>query len=650
MTRRRLLPLCALLVYAIAFGASSLGVSLPAFDDHPGQLYRLVHVLARGPAPWAWEPGWWTGYPELQFYPPGFAYAGAALHALSLGRLGAGACYTVLVWIAYLAPGVTAYLGLRRLLGDGWAALPGAFVTLTLDAGVASGVEGGVHVGMVPARMAWALLPLLLWSLVPWLAGARRFPPLAVGLLAAIVLTHPAHAPAALVIVLLAAVAVPRGARRGVVAGLAIAAALTAFWTLPLLARVGETRALAWGRLDVLAALRQPLVPALLVAAAAAAWRPRSRAERVVAALPWATVAVVAGDALLLEPLGVRLLPADRVADGAWMAVLLAAGLAAGRGLLVLDAARAAAGAWWRRRPAIPAPAGALAAVALAVALSLPAGTLALWPRAAAWPSYATVARGLRLDDLWTALRAAPPGRVLFLRSSVPLVYGTAWWRPHTHVTALTPLGTGRGIVDGTFTHPSPVAALVYRGDAGRAAVRRLAERLDGREIFGRPLEQVDAAFLVPYLDRLGVSVVVALDEDVGRVPALDDTRAFHRRAVPPFVVYERRDVAERAGRVAPPVEVAPGRWRVTITGEPGAWAGARVASYPLWRAEVAGGRVPARRGEDGELEIRLPSADATVDLVYAAGAPEWAGVAVSALGVIALAAWGVTRAQTSGS
>ena len=36
----------------------------------------------RGPAPWTWNPDWWTGYPELQFYPPGFAYAGAVLHAL----------------------------------------------------------------------------------------------------------------------------------------------------------------------------------------------------------------------------------------------------------------------------------------------------------------------------------------------------------------------------------------------------------------------------------------------------------------------------------------------------------------------------------------------------------------------------------------
>ena len=67
--------------------AASLGVSPPAFDDHPGQLYRLWHVVTHGPAPWAWNDGWWTGYPELQFYPPAFAYAGALLHAGTLGAL-----------------------------------------------------------------------------------------------------------------------------------------------------------------------------------------------------------------------------------------------------------------------------------------------------------------------------------------------------------------------------------------------------------------------------------------------------------------------------------------------------------------------------------------------------------------------------------
>ena len=165
---RRWAPFLLLMGYGAAFSAASLGLALPVFDDHPGQLYRLWHVVTLGPAPWQWNPGWWMGYPELQFYPPGFAWLGELLHLVSLGRLPVDANYQTLVWLAYLAPGITSYAVLTRLLGSGWLALPGAFVTMTLSAGLASGVEGGVHIGMLAARLGWALLPLLAVALAGW--------------------------------------------------------------------------------------------------------------------------------------------------------------------------------------------------------------------------------------------------------------------------------------------------------------------------------------------------------------------------------------------------------------------------------------------------------------------------------------------------
>ncbi|MBI4593047.1 MAG: hypothetical protein HY728_02435, partial [Candidatus Rokubacteria bacterium] len=439
MTFGRSLPCLLLLGYGLAFGAASFGVALPAFDDHPGQLYRLWHVLEHGLAPWTWNPGWWAGYPELQFYPPGFFYLGALLHYGALALLPLGATYQTLLWLSYLAPGVTTFLALARLLGNGWLALPGGFAALTLSAGLASGVEGGVHIGMLPARLGWALLPLLFLALARWIDDDGP-PPWGAGVLvAAIVLVHPAHLPAAVALVALAALSRAGRGRRllGALALLAVAAALTAFWTLPLIARLANTRALAWGRLAPLETLgNHPLLVALLVLAALAPRLARSPAERVIACWPWVAIAVVALDAGALEPLGIRWLPADRISDGAWLAVILAGGLAGGR--LITRAATA------RRWPIAGLTAAALAATAL---LGVPGKTLSLWPRAAEWPSYAGTARGLRLDDFWTALRRGPEGRVLFLRSGIPLAYGTEWWRPHSHVTALTPMRAGRDIV-----------------------------------------------------------------------------------------------------------------------------------------------------------------------------------------------------------
>jgi hypothetical protein len=634
-------PLAMLLAYATVFGAAALGVSPMAFDDHPGQLYRLWHVVHLGPAPWAWNAGWWAGYPELQFYPPAFAYAGALLHLATAGLLDVPAAYHALVWLAYLLPGLTAWALLRRALADGWLALPGAFLALTLSLWptLTSGVEGGVHVGMVPARLGWALLPLLAAALGGWADGRVAFPARSVvPLVAAVVLMHPAHVPAAVVLVAMAAVSAAGRARRLMIAAawLGLAALVTAFWTVPLLLRLADTRALAWGALTLTSlrdtVLAHPGVLVLMALAGAAVALARSASERTLAWFPGVMAAVVALDACVLEPVGLRWLPADRVLDGFWLALVLSAGLGGGRGLERLA-----------RRRALPRPVGALAAIAAAAVLSVTGEhTLTLWPRASLWPSQSSVERGVRMPALWDALAAAPAGRALFVRSGVPLVYGREWWRPHTHLTALTPLRAGRDIVNGTFTHPSPLAALVYRGDAGPAPIRELVERLDGHTLFGRPLESLDAATFNAHARRLRVSAVIALDEDLPRLPALADNPVFGaRRAAAPFVIW-------LGPPAAVPEPLAAGRWRATLDPGDGAWAAAGLAYYPLWRASAAGAALPTRRGAFGDLEVRAPAGTTAIELTYAAGGVEWAGVALSVAAALSwlAAAWRV-RART---
>src|SRR5262249_62264572 len=115
-------------------------------------------------------------YPELQFRPPGAAYAGALVRLASLTTLSVPASYHALVWIAYLAPGLTAFLALARILGSGWRALPGAFLALTVSAGAASGVEGGVHIGLGGGPLPWAPGPPPLPAPVPLPQGARATP------------------------------------------------------------------------------------------------------------------------------------------------------------------------------------------------------------------------------------------------------------------------------------------------------------------------------------------------------------------------------------------------------------------------------------------------------------------------------------------
>jgi hypothetical protein len=615
MTMRAWVPPALLLAYGVAFAARALGIGPAAFDDHPGQLARLHHVVREGPAPWAWNAGWWAGFPEMQFYPPGWFYPPALLVWLTFGVVKPAFAYQLMLWVTYLAPGATAFLLLRRLLGNPWCALPGAFLTLAFagdpSGGSASGVEGGVHMGMVAARFAWALLPLLALTLVRWCDdGGKRVPPSATLLLAAIIVTHPSHAAAALAIAAAAALRHPAPrealARAGTAVGIALAVA--AFWLLPLLARLGESRALAWGALALGSKPFGALIVALALLAAAGQ---RSRAASSILYAVWLAVLAVLADRFVLEPLGVRSLPSDRVADGAWMLLLLAAGLGAG----------------WLARLAtgrVPVSAAAVAIIVVLVAFSYPGRALLLWPRVSEWPSYGQVARGLRLDALWGALRSAPRGRVLFVRSGVPLVYGVEWYRPHTHVTALTPGLGDREIVGGTFTHAAPIAALVYRGDAGRDAITQLAEKLDGNTLFGRPLATLDAETFDRYAQRLRISMVVAMEDDAPNVGFVADNPRYRRTVAAPFLVFTDMQSARPARRTGR------GAWEVPVTPASDGWASTGVGYYPLWSAEADGRPAEIRRSEFGDIEVNVTGATRMVRLRYTARWIEWAGVAVS--------------------
>jgi hypothetical protein len=214
-------------------------------------------------------------------------------------------------------------------------------------------------------------------------------------------------------------------------------------------------------------------------------------------------------------------------------------------------------------------------------------------------------------------------------------VHGTAWYRPHTHVTALVPRTTGRGIVGGTFTHPSVVAAYVYRGHVRPGPLTLLAEQLDGQTLFGAPLGDLDRA-LNEAGDRLGIATIVALEDDLPVLAPVAARAGWRHTSTPPFELYAR------GPGVPLPEAVGPNRWALSVRGPAGAWVSTRIAYYPLWSAE-SGGRVRATRaGPLGDLEVRLEDGDERLTLQYAPGLPERAGLGVTLVALLAVAALGV--------
>jgi hypothetical protein len=365
----------------------------------------------------------------------------------------------------------------------------------------------------------------------------------------------------------------------------------------------------------------QPVIVALALSSIAA-WRPPSRAPASSARWLVAVTPIMAGvvllDALVVAPLGLGWLPADRLMDGLYWGLVL--GGAIGFGAL----------ATWFTRPLVPA------LLALAVCALLAWGAyepgLSLWPAARQWPKEQEVVRGLRMDALWGVIRSAPPGRVLFVRSGVPLDWRPEWWRAHTHITALTPLRTGRSIVGGTFTHPSPVAGLLYTGSAANRPLTRLAEERDGRSLFGHALETLDPETFNRLARLLGISTIVALEDDVGRAAFLTDNRDLTLRAsIGPFKVFV-------SGEAHPePVPIGFQRWRIDLPAPPSNWVRVPVAYSPLWVARAGGGPVPLRRDALGLVEVAVPAGAVSVELTHSPGAVEWAGLGLSLLSLVGL-------------
>jgi hypothetical protein len=658
--KRTWLPFLLLVAYGIAFGWTALGDGLLVFDDHPGQMFRIAHVLTVGFPPWRLNPGWWAGYAELQFYPPGFSYVGAALHYVSLTSLHVAATYQVLLWITLLLPGVTTYFLLTRVLGSPWLALPGTFVALTLSAGSRSGIEEGMRWGLVAARLGWGVLPLLALALRRLIQGKRA--PIAVPLLlAAIILIHPAHAPAAAAMVLLAAWHIPGSRRARLVRAAALIGAgvgLTGFWLVPLLTHVEMALPLAWGESTIaslsLGLLRHPLVLVMIGASVVAWWMTR-RPDAALSSARWLAdlapvmALVIVLDATVAQALGFHWLPADRLVDSFLFASIVSASVA----LASLA----------RRWPRLPDWALALATVALCILASSIRGgsesTLSLWPGTwpNEWPKYDAVAREKGVTQLWQTLQKAPPGRVLFVRSALPLETRSDWRRPHSHVTALAPLYAGREILNGTFTHPSPLAGLLYTGSPVNQPITLLVEQRDGVTLFGRPIADLDAQRFNELVESLRVSAVVALDEDRGQVGFVADNAAFAGPTrVGPFLVY-----VSRAPRPTP-LLTHPQAWRLTVPAHADGWAQTGLAYSPLWQGSVEGHTVALRQDDLGLLEAYLPAGGPVMlDLAHRPGTAEQIGVTLS--GVSALAICGrwlrrrraprralLTSDQTSGS
>jgi hypothetical protein len=620
------------------------------YGDHPGQFMRLWYPLRVSGRLLGWNPLWYAGYPELQFYPPGFVLLGWALDVLTLRHLPAVALYQLLVFLAYLLPGITVYALIVTVSGSRFAALVCGVLAL-LFAELWGGATS-VFVGLVAERLAFGLAPLVL--LAGWKALHAARPLiwwLATGLaLAATVLMHPFHALAPVLFLTFAALLLPR--RWANLRDLALATfmslGLVAFWLLPLMAHNSYAapmlRANLAQTLDWLfkPSVRSYLWAGLLIPFALLAVRRRAFAAFVGSA--WATILVLVALVLLdhlvlIDRLGFYVLDPVRFLAEVYLFLVLLAGL--GLAYLPLWATHTR----WRLPGRVL---GGLALAASLVWLGQPWLSL-VRSQGGSGEMLSQARQRFPLDAAQQALQPGE-GRVLF--TSYYLNLGEI----PTSLKAMTPYFTGRPIVGGTFSHWSPVARALW---VGRTDVDLLPDRVeltDDVSLGGRAwAEWTDTAFF-DLCHRLYVTTIATTWDDWNARTFLDAAPHFQSYYSDDlFVLYRVLDPApglvEADHATASLVEAGPTALRVHVAdAAPGAVLHLRITDYPLWQVAVGEGTLPHYPDDLGLMTVPLPPGTYDLSLRYRPGFAErlgaWISLGTALLALAVLAYLGIAASS----
>jgi len=633
--------LAILVGFSALTGGFLLRNDLFIYGDHPGHFVKLWHTLRVSHHLLGWNPVWYAGYPEMQFYPPGFVLLGWGLDLLTLRQLPDFLLYQMLVFFAYLLPALTAYALARTVSGSRWVGLVTGLVTLFFSE--LWGGAGAVFVGLIAERLAFGLAPLVL--LAGWKAMQARRPWrwwAAAGLaLAAVALMHPFQAIAPVLFLVVAALMQPR--RWALLRDLALASvfalALVAFWLLPLIVHVEYAAPMVRANLSqTLDWLSRPgilsyLAAGLLLSAALLALRRKALTAFVVSA--WSTVLmlvvlVLLDHLVLFGRLHFYLLDPVRFVGAIYLLVVLTAGLGLGHlpGLASRGRSR------W--------PSGLLGALALTGVLIWLGQPLLAVVREHRDPQrfLSRAQADYPLNDTWQHLRSGE-GRVLFASYSLQL------GETPTSLKAATPYFTGRTTVGGTFSHWSPVARFLWVGRPDAGLLPERVELTDDVSLAGRAwAEWTDAEFF-DLCHRLYVTTVVTTWSDWNARTFLDAAPHFRSDySNDLFVVYRVLDpepgLVEADAAAATLLGEGASALHVRVSGAgAGAILHVRITNYPLWEVTAGDVVLPHHADELGLMAVPLPAGNYDVDLRYRLGTAErvgaWISLAATALWVALL-------------
>lgn len=586
-----------------------------AHSDHPDRLARMIHAsatLSAGGDPFGWSPFVMGGFPDLQFYPPGFALLGAVLGMAM--RLSNEDAYRLLVVVTYLLPALTVPIALRAFGVSAPVAAASGVIAGFMAFGQ-SGTVVGTGFGVLGSRLSLAASPLVVLAFKrasePRSRPAALWWPFVLAVSsAAVLLFHPYHFPTAALVAFVATLASSKKGNRSigvpilaVVAGVLIAGV----WWSGLVLMSSETVPFAWGQIDLEDLYRPgyslgPDLWAIYVGAFISffiwMWR-REGATALAIAPPLLLLVVGFVHFVMVGALGIEYFDPLRVLDSLFF-------WSAASSLLWLR------GSGWLVGP---------------LALLVAAGWIAIErPLLDPEPRYAPrleVLEAGEAGDLWDHLSTGE-GRVLFTSTT----YGSG-----QHLMALTGVKSEREFLSGTSTHPSVMQAHLMYGP-GRNAVRDLADVFDDVSVFDIPWTAVSrsrlsAARLHSLLATAGVTqIVTAEGAPEGPEQALSSRPDLFREEtrIGRLIVFEVADPRAGPGRVA--FERGQGEIDFTSMSDR-AFAGwvttraegvllIRVPAAPYWRITVDGEPAEVEADELGQSLVPVSAGQHRIEASFA--------------------------------
>lgn len=659
--RESIIP-CLILILAGYAAFSFLFTRDPfVYDDHGFHYASLSRVLTDSQpvfmSIFGWNPTWFAGIPEFQFYPPGFVILGVLINTITLGSLSTGTIYQSIIIFCLLLPGIAGYFLLKDAGFSKWAALVSGMMLLLYPAG-ASGTLFGVIFGLLNSRIALGLVLLIIICYINLLSHPKKFylRILLCLLISFLVLMHPYHIFLAVIAIFsqlftwskTGLIEAKNGVRKTVIS-IVIGIGITAFWWIPLILYsdyMGKMQ--VWsagaGLKDLIYSLsgdfQQKYFMGMycLTGISLLHMKYTTRQKSLLAGLLLTPVLMLAFlffvRLVLMGLLKFHSIDPWRLQDDFYFSIMVTSGLGI---LFPLQA-----GMQKLKESIKSIHHISFASSSILISLVLLTGGFQIIN-----PSFQLKGYGkfgflqhntisLQLDELWGYLKKEKEGRVLFTsaRINIPGYPDII----NTHVLALTPQYTGRSILGAVNEPFYATASYLYFGKLPPVIIRQEADALQNVSLFGIPWKQMDDTRFWELCAAFNVTSIVINDKETEAKEFLDRSGLFRQMiSIGPNTVYSVQNYepswfySESRGKIH---LIKWNRNQIDIEIEhpdPDTSLLIKMGYYPRWHAYVDGKSIPLYQDKTGLMKVFLPAGNSyLLSIKYETTFAEWAGIFIS--------------------